>query len=656
MQFITLLLSACLASTAYAAQEKQMIDFQLRWHNQFQFAGYYAALEKGYYSDEGLDVRLHEGAPGRTPVDEVLAGRAQYAESNSELLLGRMQGKPLVALAAIFQHSPSVLLAKKDSGINSPHDLIGKKVMLMNVTTDADFLAMFLHEGVKHSAINIIPSSYNFKDLMAGKVDAFNSYLTNEAFFLQKQGIDYTIINPSSYGIDFYSDILFTTEQEIKQNPQRVDSFRRATLKGWQYAMSHPDEIIELLISKYKVPKSREHLKFEADNMRSLILPDLVEIGHMNPGRWQHMADAFIDVGMGNKEFKIDGFIYDPSPKQLPGWVSRTIILTLLLTLIFSLASIYLFRLNRRLFLAQEKLQMAASVFEISNDAVLLTDPENRIISVNPAFTLITGYQPEEVLGKNPTLLASGTHDKKFYQNMWTALNQSGSWAGEIFNRRKNGEIYAEWLSIKKQINSDGKLVSYVSIFSDISERKAAEKYLERMAHYDFLTGLPNRILFKDRLKQAAVNANREQGRVALLFLDLDMFKPINDKHGHHIGDLLLKEAANRLLECIRATDTACRLGGDEFVVLLSSVDGDEDAEVVAEKIRHKLNMPFIVGEHNLLVSSSIGIAIYPQDSNDEEQLLKAADAAMYHAKQSGRNQVQLYKRGMIKNEWIYSI
>jgi signal transduction histidine kinase len=304
-----MLIMLMMSCKVFAALET--IDFQVRWHHQFQFAGYYAAVEKGFYQEVGLDVRIHGAGPGVTPIEEVLAGRAQYAEANSELLYARMQGKPVVALAAIFQHSPSVLLARKDSGINTPHDLIGKKVMLSS-STDSDFLAMFLREGIgiKPNVINILPSSFNFDDLISGRVDAFNSYLTNEPFYMMQKGIDYTIINPSNYGIDFYSDILFTSEQELIENPERVAAFRQASLKGWRYAMDNPDEIIDLLINKYQVEKSRAHLQFEADAMRKLILPDLVEIGHMNLGRWQRMADAFIEAGMGDKDFSLDEFIY----------------------------------------------------------------------------------------------------------------------------------------------------------------------------------------------------------------------------------------------------------------------------------------------------------------------------------------------------------
>jgi diguanylate cyclase (GGDEF)-like protein len=320
-----------ITSAGAGDSQLQIINFQLRWHHQFQFAGYYAAIEQGYYRNEGLDVRLHEGTPGRTPLEEVLSGRAQYAEANSELLYERLHGKPLVALAAIFQHSPSVLLARKDAGIHSPHDLIGKKVMLMNAQTDADFHAMFLHEGIKLDQVDIIPSSYDIEDMLSGNIAAFGSYLTNEPYFLKQRGFNFTIINPTDYGIDFYSDILFTTEDEVKHNPERTAAFKRATLKGWRYAMDHPAEIIDLLITKYKVQKSKAHLQFEADTMRQLILPDLVEIGHMNPGRWQKMADIFAEVGMVDKDNSLANFIYNPNP---PHEVARLKIVIAVVSLI----------------------------------------------------------------------------------------------------------------------------------------------------------------------------------------------------------------------------------------------------------------------------------------------------------------------------------
>lgn len=305
----------------------QVIDVQLRWRHQFQFAGYYAAIAQGYYREEGLEVRLHEGGPNITPVEEVLSGRAQYAEANSELLYARLHGKPLVALAVIFQHSPSVLLARTDQGVRTVHDLIDKPVMLMDAQTDADFLAMFRSEGIPLEKLQLLPSSYQVEDLANGKVAAFNSYGTNEPFYLQQRGVDYNVISPVTYGIDFYSDILFTTQAEIDEYPQRVEAFRRATLRGWRYAMDNPEKIIDLLLNQYSVEKSRAHLEFEAQAMRPLVQSDLIEIGHMNPGRWQRMAETFLDLGMVDSIDGLENFIYDPNPPQLVERLRKTIVL-----------------------------------------------------------------------------------------------------------------------------------------------------------------------------------------------------------------------------------------------------------------------------------------------------------------------------------------
>ncbi len=291
------------------------IHLQLRWHHQFQFAGYYAALEKGYYQAAGLDVIIDEGRPEKKPVREVLQGHAHYGEANSELLLERLRGAPLVALAAIYQHSPSVLIARKDAGISSPDDLVGKKIMMLNQTVDADFIAMFNNEGIDVSRLHVIPSSYDVADLATGKVDAFNSYLSNEPYFLKQQGIDFTVLNPRNYGVDFYSDILFTTEAELKHHPERVKAFRQASLEGWYYAMNHPQEIIDLLLNKYHVTKSKDHLNFEADAIRELVMPDVIDLGHMNPWRWRRMAETFIKAGMVENDKFLQGFSYDPEPK-----------------------------------------------------------------------------------------------------------------------------------------------------------------------------------------------------------------------------------------------------------------------------------------------------------------------------------------------------
>lgn len=286
------------------------ITFQLRWHHQFQFAGYYAAVEKGFYRDAGFDVTLVAGSPDHFPIQEVLAGRAQYAVGNSEVLLARLRGEPLVALSAIFQYSPSVLVTLKTSGIDSPKDLIGKRVMTMRDDADADFFAMLRAENVDIGHVQVSHSSFNIQDLVADKVDAFNSYLTNEPFYLEERGIKYNIISPRDYAVDFYSDIVFTSQKEVLNHPDRVERFRQATLQGWKYALAHPEEIIQLIHTKYNPDKTLNHLRFEALAAQSLILPDVVEVGYINRQRLESMAAIMIDEGMADSAERLDGFVF----------------------------------------------------------------------------------------------------------------------------------------------------------------------------------------------------------------------------------------------------------------------------------------------------------------------------------------------------------
>lgn len=316
------------------------VRLQLRWHHQFQFAGYYAALEKGFYKDAGFDVTLVAGSPGQQPVNEVLAGRAQYAEGNSEVLLSRLQGKPLVAMAVIFQHSPSVLLTLQSSGIKTPEDLIGKRVMNIGDGGEANFLAMLRRNNVDPGRVEMIPSSFRIDDLIAGKVDAFNSYLTNEPYFLQEQGIKYHVINPRDYGVDFYSDILFTSEQEVKNNPERVERFKQATIQGWRYALSNPEEIIKIISEKYNNKKSINHLRFEALSLNSLIMPELIEVGYINPERVSAMAEVFHELGMVDDLSRLDGFIFAANDKLSKGLYSLILGICLFLIAVLLVAMV----------------------------------------------------------------------------------------------------------------------------------------------------------------------------------------------------------------------------------------------------------------------------------------------------------------------------
>ncbi len=286
---------------------------------------------------------------------------------------------------------------------------------------------------------------------------------------------------------------------------------------------------------------------------------------------------------------------------------------------------------------AEAEIQLAAKVFEQSSEAFLITDAQQRIVKVNPAFTEITGYTPDEVLGKTPKLLTSGRQGAKFYQRMWGEIQQNGHWQGEIWNRRKDGHDYPEWLSITRVADASGETKHFIAIFSDTTQRKAQEAKIRTLAYFDPLTGLANRTLLKDRIEHDLGQAKRHKTPLALLFLDLDHFKNINDSLGHAVGDELLVEVGRRLTGHLRAQDTLARLGGDEFVAVLPDTDANGVTHL-AQSLLDLLAQPYSLTDHELNVTPSIGIALCPEDGQDFETLYRCADTAMYRAKQDGRN------------------
>jgi diguanylate cyclase (GGDEF)-like protein/PAS domain S-box-containing protein len=299
---------------------------------------------------------------------------------------------------------------------------------------------------------------------------------------------------------------------------------------------------------------------------------------------------------------------------------------------------------------AEETLKLAALVFENSSEAMLVTDADNIILNVNAAFMRMTGYSREEVIGKDPKILGSGEQSPAFYQAMWQSINATGSWHGEIRNKRKSGEIYIEEIVINTIFDNFGRPQRRVALFSDITHRKQTEEQIWQQANFDPLTGLPNRSLFRERMGGEIKKAQRTKSRFAVLFIDLDRFKEVNDTLGHEIGDELLKQAAQRLLACVRSTDTVARLGGDEFTVILEDLDSVESPERVVKQLVEQLSLPFTLQHEQVYVSASIGVTLYPDDAQTLTQLLKNADQAMYAAKNSGRNCYSFFTPSMQAN------
>jgi diguanylate cyclase (GGDEF)-like protein/PAS domain S-box-containing protein len=900
----TLLCLALCSSLLLAkpAQTAEKVSLQLKWLHSFQFAGYYAAKEKDFYAEEKLDVTIRERIPGISNIEQVLKDQSQYGVADTGLLEQRLGGKPVVVLASIFQHSPLVYLTLKNSGIVSPYELKGKRVM-EDSYDNAPLLAMLYETGVSTDEFTHLDNSFNPDDLINGKTDAMVSYLTDQIDYFKSKGIEINIIDPRNYGVDFLGDNLFTTEQEINRHPDRVQRFLRASLKGWDYALKHQDELIRIILDKYNTGNrlTAEHLRFEAQETVKMILPDTVPIGQTDTKRFQRIADTYRQLGLISSIDHLDGFIYtqikpgklnftpaeqawlqahpvirvgvdrDFAPyewvddkgnyvglsadyialvgqrlgvkfeivkdkswaeilemaqrgeldmlananktpereryliftkaylntpaiivsdshngffgtldrlagkqvtlekgyfmqellmhaypeirlvptenihdalsmvssgkvdayigdaaatnyavkregmlnlefsgntdfkswhsmaatkanpelaslldkaladipqseketiqnrwmslKYEPGVKTKTILLyaaaaLLLLAVIFS----WNMRLRREIGKrkqVEEGQRMAASVFASTQEGILITDAQLNIIDMNPAFTSITGYSRDEVLGKKPSLLKSGLHDANFYQAMWGIINLQGYWRGEVWNRKKSGEIFAEWLTISAVTDKQDKITHYIGTSSDITQLKEHERKLELIAHYDPLTGVPNRILLADRMHLAFAQTRRDNCLMAVGYLDLDGFKPVNDTLGHQAGDQLLIEIALRIKNALREGDTIARLGGDEFVFLLLGLEKVEDCEVTLHRLLQIISMPVTLKNQPVSVSASIGISIFPddckdaggramkgaiaEDNTDPDTLLRHADQAMYQAKQEGKNCFHIY-------------
>ena len=1139
-------------------QATETVVLQLKWLHSFQFAGYYVAKEKGFYAEENLNVQIQEPTIEMYDFTEpLLNGSVQYGVADAGLLIQRLNDKPLVILASIFQHNPLVLVTLKKSGIVSPHQLVGKKVM-SRPNDDSPFYAMYYEAGIDPNSIIRVPHSFNLDDFINGKVDAISVYLTDQIDELRKKNIAFNIIDPRTYGINFLGDNLYTTEQEIAEHPERVQRFLRASLKGWDYALKHPNEAIDIILKKYNTRKrlSLEHLTFEAQETIKMILPDSVPLGSTDIKRFERPAQTYLQLGLVKSTERLKGFVYRQSInasqftlqeqawlrahpvlkvgvhsdfppfewldnknnyiglsadymalisdylgikfeyvsdkdwykiiekaknreidilanvnrtldrekyldftepylnypmviidnskstyikdlKQLAGkkvivnsgyfieellrhdhpelklitakntedalkrlnndevdayignavsayheikqhglfnlritgeteyrrqssiavtknnkellsllnkalnnisplernsienrWLSvqietksemdwirlskylavilvfilfmiywnlrlrsaiqvsksleqaliekenrlRTIInvcliplalndenqyitfinpeftkcfgytlediptlsiwwlkaypdpvyrqhvknqwfsalekakqdnefipqevtirckddstrivlisasslennfkdthlvilydltmrklneietqrsLNLLKTVITNIpmrvfwkdlnsyylgandlfvkdaglssveelinkddsafiwkneASIYqaddrlvmstaVAKLNyeeqqttpdgNKMWLRtskvplydetnqvigvlgvyediterkkiEEKLSLAASVFANTQEGIVITDVNGMIIDANKAFCQITGYSLEEILGKNPSMFQSGLHNAEFYKELWQSIANEHYWQGEVWNRRKNGEVYAEWLTITAVTNEHNEITGYIGTSSDISLLKQREQQIEQLAHYDLLTGIPNRILLIDRMQLAIAQAKRNDNLLAVCYLDLDGFELVNERLGHKVGDQLLIEITNRMKHTLREEDTIARLGGDEFVFLLQDLNCVEDCEYILNRLLKAINKPTLLSGESIVISASIGISIYPEDDNSPEILLRHTSQAMYQTKQEGKNSFHIYNIELDKQMYAH--
>lgn len=495
------------------------VRLQLKWQHSFAFAGYYAAELLGFYRDAGLDVELIEGAPNTNVYSEVATGKADYGVGNSSLLVERSRGRPFVILAVVFQHSPMIFVTQDT--LLSFNDWLGKRVMLEG---SSDELILYLEqEGVKLYDLEFLRHSFDPKDLVNKRVDVMSANSTVEPYFLAQQNFPYRVFSPRSAGIDFSGDNLFTSEEEIKYHPDRVAAFRDASLKGWDYALKHPDIVIDWIISVYRSSHDRDYLEFEAKETYDLIQPSLIEVGYLNESRWLEVAKAYQKNGKLNAGFDVGAVLYHPV--VVKDWREVIILLVIAGCAVLLLVSIILFvvRTNKRL------------------DAAL-------------------------------------------------------------------------------------------------KESHQARHLVAKQANQDPLTELHNRRFFKQQLNTLALFAEQEGKAFALLYLDLDRFKEVNDLYGHQWGDYLLREVAKRLQKCIPKGAELARIGGDEFTILVPYKYGQCKLAELAKTILAELEQPYSLYQNEIFISASIGITQAPLDSTEPSALLQYADEAMYAAKSAGRS------------------
>lgn len=668
-------LAVLLIVVSGAAQALDGVTLQLKWRHQFQFAGYYAALEKGYYREAGLDVQLVEATPTTNVVEEVVSGRAQYGVGTSELLLARRQA-PVVALAAIFQHSPLILLAREDR-VGNVHQLNGQEVMLE--AHAEELLAYLRKEGLPPESLHFLPHRQNIHDLIDGKVTAMSAYSTTEPYFLRRAGLRTIEFSPRAVGIDFYGDNLFTSQQELKQHPERVRAFRAASLRGWEYAMKHPDEIIALILDRYNTQGlDREMLAFEASRTEQLMQPVLVEIGYMNPGRWQHIADVYAELAMQPRSKLPADFLYSSAPPPWPAWLTPTAIVAVLTILVLSLLVQRNIRLSRQLkheIAAQEEAhrQLAKSeehyrfMLENSADTFWELDAQFRFTYVSDADYRTRGYKAEEVIGQS--LFSMLTPDSLRQVQEGIGLRQQAEALGEATGpMRFEFEIYCKdgstvWAESHSMPLRDaaGNIIGFHGVTRDISEQKQhrteqqeanaalacqlqeiqdLQARLQEQAIRDALTGLFNRRYFDETLPRELSRAKRDGYPLAIIMVDIDHFKQINDTYGHPAGDEVIKSLSGMFREDTREGDIACRYGGEEFLIALPHMSV-EAALVRAEKWRANVAAMLVRhGDFTITYTISAGVTGYPDHAADHEALIGFADLALYASKQDGRNRV----------------
>jgi diguanylate cyclase (GGDEF)-like protein/PAS domain S-box-containing protein len=620
------------------ANALEKVSLQLKWFHQFQFAGYYAALEKGYYREVGLDVSLLERAKKETPLSMVLSEQAEYGISDSSLILNRLNGSPVVVLGAIFQHSPLILMTRKEDQLFSPYELKGKKVMRQYNVDDASLTAMFHTLGVNKNNIIDVPHSFNDNDFFSGKVDAISAYISDQPYLAKQKGIDIHIIDPINYGVDFYGDMLFVSEEEMRENPKRALNFLSASIKGWQYALNNKEEIIHLIKEQYSTKKSIEHLRFEASAIERMIAPNLIEIGHLNKARFERLAAIYQAEDMASKNTELQGIDYREyieKPITASIWdtwfiFSATAILILLIILI---------NINRRLkklvdqrtealYFSNKKLEKYSHITEKNvftstvNTKGIITDISNTLFEASE-------YLREELIGRHYSFIQQIDDNNCKNKKISQCISSGISWHGEIEGKTKKNTRFLVKMNIEPEINNTEIIASRLSALNDITD-------IERLAFTDELTGLYNRAKLDGALALELYRVNRTHENLSVILIDIDYFKTTNDTYGHLFSDKTLIHVSRIIKKSVRSFDIIGRWGEKEFFIISPSTNLD-DAYALATIIRNNIQDSPL---DNINITASLGVACFNL-GEQSEGLVKRADDALYAAKYKGRNRVE---------------
>ncbi len=621
-----------------ALEAKKDIKVQLRWKHQFQFAGYYMALHKGFYEDVNLNVKLLEGDEKIDVVKTVLSKKADFGISNSSLILDYMKGLDVLNLGAIFQHSPNILLTTKD--FKSPVDLARDgKIALMGGDQDIELKAMFSKEGIDLSKVKFVINENYFENFIEGKIEAINSYISNEPFVLNQKGLDFKIIDPRDYGLDFYGDTLFTSKLFYNNNYETVSAFRTATLKGWDYALENIEESVDVILKYYNTQnKSKEALIYEANTLKKLINNDLVEIGHINRGRWENIALVYKDLGLVKSLSKFDDFFYIENKKVDLTWFYIYFFISSFSIFIILGIVYYIYKINKKLLKSEKRHKI---LFQNSASAGLVWKKDYIITEWNEQATKLFGWSASEVIGKSFLDFLIPQDEKfKFDDGLKAIFDDNNLHIFINKNCKKDKSIIiCEWYNTKLQSTTDNSS-EVVSLAIDITKRFEDEQTLKLQANNDFLTKLPNRLFFENILQKVYSYSKRNSTIFGLAIIDLDGFKAINDIYGHYAGDALLQEISLRFQDCIRAEDTIARIGGDEFAFIFHIGTIKEPYEKIIDRLLQEASKIVVFdGNIKLQVSASIGISFYSKDNDvDTKTLQKQADQAMYLSKTKGKN------------------